>query len=586
MPFMLTFLPILTLLQPSPVLSTLSDHLAPPSAVTAPTEYPIRESPLADAAQISQRLSNTGGRQVVRTQIVRPLPGNLDSIPVFNSNSPEVIQQNGVVVSTFPPEGMTEPSAHLDYAFDGRFDIFAHHVARGVNANDVRTLYTGIILHNPSLSAVTINVSQAASYLSQEAPFFDLPPYVANPLGDVFSGPGSRVMGEVLRGLTQPHWPTTITIPPQRSHLLVNLPIPLRRLTVPVNGTLPPGRLILPPLPGTEENVTLTSTKMLAPKRFSLPSLLSPSLISNLIPAAELPVHSALKAHSASGTAELTDRNGLDSTPSPLNPELAQALPTNGRTTLMRLFSSGPVHVASLAMYAPRTPDNHERVPTLAEWQTVLVEEGLAGPRDYPPTPPNAQHFSRFFYGRVAGVSQGSQWIATLTDDSRSSHLTIPQPGDHVSYTLSTLDHNTFGTGQIQSAPMATRYPDTAYRAHGNYGIHYNLSLPLYNDTNDLQRVAIKFETPIQNESQQDGLTFLNPPDDRIFFRGTILLRYLDSWNIPQARYFHLVQKRGHEGKPLIELRMNPGDRRLTKMEFLYPPDATPPQVLTVETLR
>jgi hypothetical protein len=30
---------------------------------------------------------------------------------------------------------------------------------------------------------------------------------------------------------------------------------------------------------------------------------------------------------------------------------------------------------------------------------------------------------------------------------------------------------------------------------------------------------------------------------------------------------------------------MPPGDRRLVKIDFLYPPDATPPQVVTVKTL-
>ena len=29
---------------------------------------------------------------------------------------------------------------------------------------------------------------------------------------------------------------------------------------------------------------------------------------------------------------------------------------------------------------------------------------------------------------------------------------------------------------------MLVRYPDTAYRAHGNYGIRYSFRLPLYNN--------------------------------------------------------------------------------------------------------
>jgi hypothetical protein len=46
----------------------------------------------------------------------------------------------------------------------------------------------------------------------------------------------------------------------------------------------------------------------------------------------------------------------------------------------------------------------------------------------------------------------------------------------------------------------------------------------------------------------------------------------------------HLVQKRGQPGEPLVSLNMKAGDRSLVEVDFLYPPDATPPQVLTVST--
>jgi len=45
------------------------------------------------------------------------------------------------------------------------------------------------------------------------------------------------------------------------------------------------------------------------------------------------------------------------------------------------------------------------------------------------------------------------------------------------------------------------------------------------------------------------------------------------------------VQRRGEQGSPLVELDIAPGTRRLVSVDFLYPPDATPPQVLTVSTL-
>ncbi|MEO0409446.1 MAG: DUF3370 domain-containing protein, partial [Cyanobacteria bacterium P01_A01_bin.135] len=371
------------------------------------------------------------------------------------------------------------------------------------------------------------------SYLTNEAPYLDLASYIANPFGTVFAGPGSRTMNDMLRGVRQPHFPSRITVPGGYTHLLVNAPIPLRRLTVPTDGSLMPGRIITPPKPAPPpiDGSPTELTQVVRPK-----------------------------------------------------PPANRSLPTNGRSSLMYLSSSGPVHVASMAMFAPNTGSGNERVPSLAEWQQLLLGEGLAGPRDYPPTPPDAQRYSRFFYSRVAGVAQGSQWAATLTDEG-SSTLQIPEPGDHLSYALSTVDHNTFGTAQIQSAPLLARYPDTAYRAHGNYGVHYNLSLPLVNSSDRTQTVALMLETPLQDESSPGELSFRSPPYDRIFFRGTVRFRYTDDWNRQQTRYFHVVQRRGQMGEPLITLRMPPRLRRMVEVEFLYPPDATPPQVLTVHTL-
>jgi hypothetical protein len=68
--------------------------------------------------------------QVVQPQEVRPLPGQLDKVPVFNSNSPEVIQTPGILLSSFPNSGKIFPNAHLNWSFVGRFDLFAHHIAR------------------------------------------------------------------------------------------------------------------------------------------------------------------------------------------------------------------------------------------------------------------------------------------------------------------------------------------------------------------------------------------------------------------------------------------------------------------------
>jgi Protein of unknown function (DUF3370) len=505
---------------------------------------PVNAAPLVAPAQPAPQGVNVPQQhaEIVRPQDVRALPGQLDDVPVFNSNSPEVVQSEGILLSTFPTDGMRDPAAHLNYAFEGRFDLFAHHIARGVNPDDRRTLFIGVVVYNPGTTPVTLKIMQGVSYLSQDAPFNELPSYVANPAGAVFAGPGSRITTEVLQEQRQSQWPEEITIPPKQAKLLMNVPIPLRRLTVPTDGTLPPGYLI-------------------------------PSPVTAAVPR---PVRVASAA--AAG--------GVNSPALPAEPAFDnRPLPINGRSALMRLSSSGKVHVASLSMYAPRTEAGAERVPTLAEWLNLLVSGSVSGPRDRRPTPPDARAYLRFFYGRVSGVSRGSQWTAIATDGDDVDHVTIPKPGQEFSYVISTVDHNTFGTDQIQSAPMLVRYPDTAYRAHGNYGVMYNVSLPLYNNTDTTQTVNVMLQTPLQDEQLEDGLRFRLPPTDQVFFRGTIRLSYTNDFGIPQTRYVHVVQQRGQQGEPLVRLRLPKGAQRLVDIQLIYPPDATPPQVLTVQTV-
>ncbi|MBD2677617.1 MULTISPECIES: DUF3370 domain-containing protein [Nostoc] len=430
-------------------------------------------------------------QEVVQSQQVRPLPGKLDTVPTFNSNSPELVLKEGILLSTFPPKDKKFPTAHLNFPFRGRFDIFAHHVARAEPPENLRSLYLGIMLHNPTSQLVKVNILQAASYLSQpDAPFIELPSFTPNPLGKIFAGPGDRVMTDILRGQRQNIFPAQIEIPPGQSRMLLNLPIPVQGLTPPLNG----------------------------------------------------------------------------------------------RSTLIRLQSNGTVYAASLAMFAPTNSDGGERAPTLEEWENLLNNGDLATPRDKTPTPLEETD-KPIVYGRVAGVVAGTQWRALLVDNPKARYLTIPQPGQMFSYALSTLHRGTLGTNQIQSGKMLVRYPDTAYRAHGNYGIQYSLKLPLYNNTQSSQTVSVSIQTPLKEDRLvQPGLRFLSTPARQVFFRGTVRIRYKDEQNQPKTEFVHLVQKRGQPGEPLVSLNMKAGDRSLVEVDFLYPPDATPPQVLTVST--
>ncbi|MDY7020316.1 MAG: DUF3370 domain-containing protein [Cyanobacteriota bacterium] len=429
--------------------------------------------------------------EIIQPQEVRPLPGQLDNIPVFNSNSPELILSEGILLSTFPPDAKKSPEAHLNFPFKGRFDIFAHHVAKPQTPEDLRTLYLGIIVHNPGDKSVRVKILQAASYLSQpDAPFIELPAVVDNPNGEIYAGPGSRVMSDILRGERQSIFRKQIRIPPQTSRMLLNIPIPVRTLEPPLNG----------------------------------------------------------------------------------------------RSTLMRLESDGEVYVASLAKYARIGRNGKDVSPSLPEWENLLKTGGLSSPRDRVPTSPDTST-NQIIYGRVAGVARGSSWNARLVD-AGGSRLTIPVVGEAFSYSMSTLPKGQLGTNQNQSAELLVRYPDTAYQAHGNYAIQYSLDLPLYNPTDRTQTVILTVQTPLKEDDlSQGGLRFLDPVPPQTFFRGTVRFRYIDDRGKRQTRYIHLVQKRGQQGEPLVKLQIQPQQQRQVEFDFLYPPDATPPQVLTIQTL-
>lgn len=358
---------------------------------------------------------------------VRPLPGQLNRLPFFNSNSPELVRREGILLSTFAKQGKASPEAHLDYGFTGSFGLFSHHLTRADQTSELSPpFYQGILVHNPGPSPVTLDIRAAASYLaSPEAPFITLGDQSPNSDGKVFSGPGDRVTQAILQGLRQPLFPETLVLAPGESQMLLNQPIPISR-----------------------------------------------------------------------------------------------APASNGRSTLMQLASDGPVYLADLALRSAQPP-------SLADWQRLLEGGSLAQPRDAVPTPLDPPRHPTVF-SRVAGVSLGDRWVAELVDVAGGDRLTLPAPGRALAYPIATLPLITLSTGQIQSAPMVRRYADTAFLAHSNYGVEYDLTLPLLNSSDRPQQVAIALESPLKDEGGRDRLLFLDPPDGQIFFRGTVEIEFRD----------------------------------------------------------
>lgn len=497
-----------------------------PSQSSAPLNNPLPPlTPLSPLPPITPLPPLIPPRVVTQQHEVRPLPGQLNQVPVLNSNSPEVVFGDGILLSTFPPVGKRSPQAHLNLTLEGRFDVFTHHIARTANQEFARPLYLGVLLYNPGTRVVIVDVMQAAVYFTNpDAPFIQLPDYMDNFSGNFYSGPGSRLATDILRGVHQQRFPNQIILFPGESRMLMNEPILI--------GSAVSGLMRL----RSNGPVYAASLSMLAPIVPPPPEL-----------PPEPPSQPPSQPVASAG-------NGLPRiAPSPIPP-------------------------------APRRPEY--RSPIISEWEDLIRNGSLAAPRDNPPTPPN-RPVDQVIYGRVSGVAIGNLWQGQLVDPSRQD-LSIPERGGAISYVINTLNRGTFGTRQDQSAPIVARYPDTAYRANGNYGIQYSLTLPLYNGTSQLQAVSIALQTPLKRDDSSQGLQFLEPPPNNdatdVFFRGTVQIAYQDDFGLPRTRAVHVIQRRGQQGEPLVTLRMPPGNRRLVTVDLIYPPDATPPQVLTIRT--
>lgn len=403
-------------------------------------------SPAAPAADLSLKdaLSLSSSRRALPAMAA--LEGGLDRKPMLNSNHPEVLLGPGIAASTLPWGG----PAHLNAAFSGAFEVFAHHQNRSG-----RTLHQAVALHNPGPNPVTVEIGPSASATTADAPFWDHGPVAkADPFGAFASGPGDVVATALLRGERAVE-ARTITIPPGQTRLL----------------------------------------------------------------------------HS-------------------------RAVPTgNEVTSQFKLSSDGAVHAAVVF---------EDAAPTERSVEARLRQGAMLprNPHDLAPTPPGAP--GRVIYGRVSGVQEGASWRAVATNDTAGRRFLADATGEQ-SFLINGLAGNTLGTGQVQTAPVVSRYEDTAYAAHGNYGVGYEVELPLANPGGAAREVAIHFDTP--------GAA---APMSRAF-RGTLAVDLPDG----STRYVHVSQKRGEKGEtPLAVVPLPPGAEGTARVRFLYPADATPPHAL------
>jgi hypothetical protein len=136
------------------------------------------------------------------------------------------------------------------------------------------------------------------------------------------------------------------------------------------------------------------------------------------------------------------------------------------------------------------------------------------------------------------------------------------------------------GTGQVQTAELHSHYPGTAWAAHGNYGVEYDLSIPLRNSGTRPVQLQLALESPLKNDRPMGGLRFNTSPSKAVMFRGPVEVTGLDGDR--GRRRFHLVLRAGQEGPALGSVSLPPGGQRHLRVRFIYPADATPPQVLSL----
>jgi hypothetical protein len=89
----------------------------------------------------------------------------------------------------------------------------------------------------------------------------------------------------------------------------------------------------------------------------------------------------------------------------------------------------------------------------------------------------------------------------------------------------------------------------------------------------------------MKTDDKTGCLQFAKSPAPRVFFRGTVRVSFTDARGLKHVKYTHLTQRQGEQAVPLAAQLLLPKEKRSVRVEFLYPPDATPPQVLTIESV-
>jgi hypothetical protein len=261
-------------------------------------------------------------------------------------------------------------------------------------------------------------------------------------------------------------------------------------------------------------------------------------------------------------------------------------LAVNGRSTLMHFHADKPVYLTQLAWMAKRQEGANGAQfvpPNLDDYRTLIHAGKFANKRE-PFSDYDAQHPPKgsFYYGRIAGISPGLAWKGRFWEGERQQEM--PALGETVGYPIATTYVKRFGTGQNQSGQMIRRYKDSPPENHGNYCLNYDLTLPLDNQTEQPQTYQLSLTQPFNPNlpAGKNELIYLDPPNGTRMFRGSVRIDWNDEQGQLQDHLIHLDLRNGQLAPPLLNIQVPAKAKYTVRIRLIYPPDATPPQLLTL----
>jgi hypothetical protein len=252
----------------------------------------------------------------------------------------------------------------------------------------------------------------------------------------------------------------------------------------------------------------------------------------------------------------------------------------NGLSAWLDVSSTAPVSLRWVAIKTTKPSAG------LADYQDAAKIP--AGPSELPATvydPQGAPPSGVFRFGRVAGVVQGADWNGVYRLSSED--IDNLKEGLLLAWPVASTYLKAWG-GQNQSAPLLARQADSAVQSHGNYGVAYHMAYTLANPDDAALELQWRWTQPTSVSKNVNAKNILSyDPKTQIVFRGSIRVETHcqedGKDHDPKIQFYHLQVKQGHWHAPFYAHSLPPKSECRLLLDWVYPPDAIPPQMLSVE---